>query len=204
VAEVALPLSHGTRHLVLEVAAAGAALGIVGQILRQVPGQTMQFGAATAPWLSIGFALAVFAARKRAAGRVLAVYLVTWLVAYHVLFALGQSVAFSAAFREAAPWLVLALPVCAILSPTANLATRSTRLGDACVALSLAWSLPEALENVRRGDTLVAAAIALLALTPAVATKRRDIRLLTVVISTLVLGGLALLVGPVARGLIGS
>ena len=96
----------------------------------------MQFGAATAPWLSIGFALSVWAAaRRQPAGRVLLTYLVTWLVAYHVLYALGQSVPFSAAFREALPWLLLALPVSVILTPVARLVTHSGLLADACLAV---------------------------------------------------------------------
>lgn len=191
-------------NAMVKAIAVGVALGLIAQVLRQVPGQTMQFGAATAPWLSIGFALAVWAVRLRAPGRVLIGYLMAWLVAYHLLFALGQSVALSAAFREALPWLILALPVCLVLARVATLATASGAIADLCLAVPIAWSVPETLENVQRGDIVVAAAIALLAFLPLAASQRRDIRLLTFVIGAVILGGLAVLVGPVVRGQIHS
>ena len=184
--------------------ALGIALGLVAQVLRQVPGQTMEFGAATAPWLSIGFAQAVWAARRRAAGRALFGYLISWLVAYHLLFALGQSVPISAAIREALPWLVLAIPVCIVLAPLAGRARVSGVLGDLIVAIPLAWSVPEVIENAQRGDGIVAVCIALLALTPIAATQRRDMRIATVALGVVVFGGLALLLGPIARGQIHS
>jgi len=165
----------------------------------------MQFGAATAPWLSIGFALSVWAAaRRQPAGRVLLTYLVTWLVAYHVLYALGQSVPFSAAFREALPWLLLALPVSMILTPVARLVTHSGLLADACLAVPIAWSVPETVGNAQRNDAVIALAIALLALAPIAAARRRDIRITTVVLAALLLAALALLLGPIARGQIHS
>jgi hypothetical protein len=184
--------------------ALGIALGLVAQVLRQVPGQTMEFGAATAPWLSIGFAAAVWAARWRAAGSTLFAYLVAWLVAYHLLFALGQSVPIAAAVREASPWLVLAVPVCVVLAPLARRARASGVLADLCLALPLAWSIPEVFENAQRGDLVVAICIALLGLTPIAASQRRDVRLLTVMIGVGLFGGLAFLLGPIARGQIHS
>ena len=198
----AAPPFHAS--VTVKAIAAGVALGLVAQVLRQVPGQTMQFGAATAPWLSIGFALSVWAVRQRAPGRALIGYLLAWLVAYHLLFAWGQSVPLSAAFREALPWLVLALPVCAVLARAARFATTSGVLADLCLALPLAWSVPETLENAQRGDAAVAAAIALLAFLPVAASHRRDVRILTVVIGAVVLGGLSVVVGPVVRGQIHS
>jgi hypothetical protein len=204
VAEVSTAMQPRVRSATAEAVALGIALGLVAQILRQVPGQTMEFGAATAPWLSVGFALAVWAGRRRGAGRVLYGYLLAWLVAYHLLFAVGQSVAISAAAREALPWLVLAVPVCTVLAPIATRARVAGVIGDLSLALPLAWSVPEVFENAQRGDAAVAALIALLALSPIAASQRRDIRIRTLLIGVVVLGGLAVLLGPVARGQIHS
>jgi hypothetical protein len=192
------------RNPTAEALAAGIALGVIAQVLRQVQGESMQFGGATAPWLTVGFALAVWAARRRAAGRVLVVYLVGWLVAYHVLFALGQSVSFAAAFREALPWLVLTLPVCAVLTPVAALARRRGIVGDLCLAAPIAWSFPETVENAQRGDVVVALAIAVLAVLPIAAAGRRGIRIATVLVAALAFGALALAAGPIARSFIHS
>ncbi len=204
VAEVSAAIQPRVRFRTAEAVALGIALGLVAQTLRQVPGQTMEFGAATAPWLSVGFARAVWAGRRGGAGRVLCGYLVAWLVAYHVLFAVGQSVAISAAAREALPWLVLAIPVCAALAPIAGRARVSGVIGDLSLALPLAWSVPEVFENAQRGDAAVATLIALFALSPIATSQRRDIRVRILLSGVVVLGGLAVLLGPVARGQIHS
>ena len=199
------PMTRGVqRNPTAEALVAGIGLGVVAQILRQVQGEPMQLGVATAPWLTVGFALAVWAARRRAGGRVLVAYLFAWLVAYHVLYALGQPVPFSAAFREALPWLVLTLPVCLALAPAAVLARRRGIVGDVCLAAPISWSLPEALKNAQRGDIVVAVAITVLAFLPVAAAGRRDVRVVTVVVAVLAFGALALAVGPIARSHIHS
>lgn len=192
------------RHPMVEALLGGIGLGVIAQLLRQVQGEAMQFGGATAPWLTIGFGLAVFAARRRAGGRVLAIYLLSWLVAYHVLYALGQSVAFSAAFREALPWLILTIPVCVALTPLTALARKKGIVGDACLAVPIAWSIPETLGNAQRGDVFVATATAMLALLPFAAAGRRDIRIATVAVAVVVFAAVALLVGPLVRSHIHS
>lgn len=193
-----------SRNSMADALLAGLCLGVVAQVLRQMEGEAMELGAATAPWLTVGFALAVTAAPRRAGGSVLAAYLFAWLVAYHVLYAVGQSVPIAAAAREAVPWLLLAPLVCVVLAPAAGLARTRGIAGDVSLAAPIAWSLPEALENAQRGDAVVAAAIGVLAFLPVVASGRRDIRLVTFVLAMLALGALALAVGPIVRSQIHS
>jgi hypothetical protein len=77
VGEYGLTAIRGARrNLTVEALFVGAGLGLIAQVLRQVQGEAMQVGAATAPWLTIGFALAVWTARRGVAGRVLAAYLI--------------------------------------------------------------------------------------------------------------------------------
>lgn len=203
-AEHVSSLAGFRRNLIAEALITGAGLGIIAQVLRQVQGETMQFGAATAPWLSVGFAMAVLAARRREAGRVLAVYLISWLVAYHILYAVGQSVPLSAASREALPWLVLSLPVCVALTRVATLARGRGLVADACLAVPIAWSLPETVSNARRSDFVVAATIAVLALLPVAAAQRRDFRIATIAIAVALFAAVAFLVGPIVRSHIHS
>jgi hypothetical protein len=121
-----------------------------------------------------------------------------------VLVALGQSVSFGAAFREALPWLVLTAPVCVALAPAAVFARGPGIVGDACLAASFAWSLPETIDNARHGDLLAAVVIAAVATLPFAAAGRRDVRFLTVAVAAVAFGTLALVAGPVLRGTIHS
>jgi hypothetical protein len=203
--EHVFPAIRGVRrNPTAEALFVGISLGVLAQALRQVQGEPMQLGAATAPWLTVGFALAVWAAGRRAGGRVLAAYLIAWLVAYHVLFAVGQSVSLAAASREALPWLLLATPICVALAPIAALARRSGIAGDTCLAASIAWSLPETIENAQRGDVLAAAVIAVISVLPVFAAGRRNLRIATVVVAVIAFGALALVAGPALRGHIHS
>ena len=193
-----------TGDALLAAIAVGVVLGLIAQVLRQVQGETSFFGGSTAPWVSIGFAIAVLAVRIRAPGRVVFGYLVAWLVAYHVLYAVGQSIPLSAAWREAVPWLVLAPPVCFALGRVATLATGSGVIADLCLAAPLAWSVPETINNFRAGYPVVAVAVALFAFLPGVASQRRDVRILTLAIGVVALGAIVLLVGPLVRSHIRS
>lgn len=134
-------------------------MGVLAQLLRQVPGSLMSLGASTAPWVTVGFLLAVSASRgahtpRRAvfAGTgTVAAYLLMWLVSYHLLFVLRESVPLAAGWREAAPWLIAAVPACPILGAVAALSHEPGLLGDTCLAAPIAWSLPEALGSLTHG-----------------------------------------------------
>lgn len=194
---------------------AGVLFGLVAQVLRQIGGPLMDIGAATAPWVTIGFVIAVWATRKssplRTAGRtgawVMATYLFAWLIAYHGLFAVRESVGFAAAWREAAPWLVVAGPASLVLGYVAARSHRRGLLGDACLAAPIAWSVPEVIHNSQEGWSAggtVAVLIAAVALVPLMVAARRDVRLVGVALASVVLGAVALAVSPILLGQIHS
>lgn len=194
---------------------AGVLLGLVAQVLRQIVGPLMDIGAATAPWVTIGFVIAVWATRRirplRAAGRtgawVTATYLFAWLVAYHSLFAVRESVGFGAAWREAAPWLVVAGPASLVLGFVAARSHARGLLGDLCLAAPIAWSAPEVIHSSQQGWSAggtLALVIAAVALVPLVVAARRDVRLVRVALASVLLGGVALALSPVLLGQIHS
>lgn len=200
----------------VEAFLAGVALGVVAQFLRQVPGPLMSLGASTAPWVMIGFLLAASASRGTrtplrailvATGTV-AAYLLAWLVSYHLLFVLRESVRPAAGWREAVPWLVAAVPACPILGAIAALSHKRGLLGDVCLAAPIAWSLPEALGSLREGWADVAAIVIPVAVFAALlirmAITERRVRAITLVPAAVTLGALALALFPVVRGLIRS
>jgi hypothetical protein len=188
---------------------------VIAQLLRQISGPLMDVGAATAPWVTVGFAIAVWATRRtwplRSATGVaigaMAGYLFAWLLSYHGLFAVRESVGVAAAWREAAPWLVLAVPAAPILGFLAARSRRTGLLGDLCLASPLAWSLPEILQSSSEGwpdGATVATAIAAVALLPLLVAARRDVRLTRLVVAAVVLGATALVLSPIVLSQIRS
>ena len=194
---------------------AGVVFGLIAQVLRQIVGPLMDIGAATAPWVTIGFVIAVWATRKtrplRTASRtgawVTATYLFAWLVAYHCLFAVRESVGFAAAWREAAPWLVVAGPAAVVLGFVAARSHGRGLLGDVCLASPIAWSAPEIIRSSQQGWSAggtVTVVIAAVALVPLVVAARRDVRLVRVALASVLLGGVALALSPLLLGQIHS
>jgi hypothetical protein len=187
---------------------AGVLFGLIAQVLRQIVGPLMDIGAATAPWVTIGFVVAVWATRKtrprRNAGRagagVMATYLFAWLIAYHGLFAVRESVGFAAAWREAVPWLVVAGPASIVLGFVAALSHRRGLLGDVCLASPIAWSMPEVIHSSQDGWSaggIVVVVVAAVSLLPLAVAARRDVRLVRVAFASVLLGGVALALSPV-------
>jgi hypothetical protein len=183
---------------------AGVLFGLLAQVLRQIVGPLMDIGAATAPWVTIGFVIAVWATRRSRSAAVgigaMAAYLYAWLIAYHALFAVRESVGLAAGWREAAPWLVVAVPACLILGWIAARSHERGILGDVCLASPIAWSVPEIVYSVRQGSSgsaAVAAVIGALALLPLVLAAGRDVRLGRVALAAVTLGVVALAVSPV-------
>ncbi len=175
----------------------------------------MVLGAATAPWLTIGFVLAVWATRRSTSLKsggglgvsTTAVYLFVWLATYHATFAIRESVTQAAAWREAAPWLLLAGPAVLVLGVAAAAAHKSGIMGDVSLALPIAWSMPEITANLRPGwsyTAIVAIPTAALALLPLVAVDRREVRLVRLVVAWALLGVTGLELLPVLRSLIHS
>jgi len=194
----------------------GLVAGVTAQILRQIDGPPQFLGGGIAPWVTIGFVLAVWTVRGsrslRTAGvlgaETMALYLLAWLVSYHGLFAIRESVAISATWREAFPWLVLAGPLCLALALVAALAHKTGIVGDVSLALPVAWSLPEIVDSLELGWPLVAVVLALIAVLPIVVVGRRDGSLVRVALISALLGGAAVVVVPVVlsgvRSLIGQ
>lgn len=204
-----------TARILALVASAGLVLGITAQFLRQVQGPLMALGGATAPWLTVGFVLAVWAVRRSTSLRsgsglgvaTTAVYLFVWLFSYHASFAIRESVTQAAAWREAAPWLLLAGPVCVVLGVAAALAHKSGIVGDVCLTLPFAWSMSEITANLKQGWSyalVVALPTATLALLPLVAVGRREVRLFRVIGACAFFGAMGLGLLPVVRNLIHS
>ena len=104
--------------LLVNASLTGAILGVLAQFLRQISGALMYLGASTAPWVMVGFLLAVSASRRARTPRkailiatgTVAAYLLAWLVSYHLLFVLRESVSLGAGWREAAPVTRHAIP----------------------------------------------------------------------------------------------
>jgi len=194
----------------------GAILGVIAQFLRQAPGALMDLGASTSPWVNAGFLLSVFASRGAhtlrkailvSAGTV-AAYLYAWLVSYHLLFMLRESISLAAGWREAAPWLVAALPASLVLGTVAAVSHKHGLLGDLCLAAPFAWSLPEVTQALKTdwltGVTLVIPIAVLIALLIHMVKEERPLGKVAVLATALTLGIMGIALYPVARSLIPS
>ena len=193
---------------------AGLLLGLSAQFLRQIDGPLTTLGGAIAPWLTVGFSVAVWATRGRTfragsgiAIATMAAYLVAWLFAYHATFAIREAATPAGAWREAAPWVLIAAPVSVVLGIVAAITHREGALGDAAVALPVAWSIPEIALFVTGGPPhVIVAALptSLVALSPLLVVDRRDVKLVRVAAACVVFGVGAMVALPVARSLIHS
>lgn len=194
----------------------GAILGVSAQFLRQVPGVLMSFGASTAPWVMVGFLLAVLASRgtrtpRKAtlvASAIVAAYLLGWLVSYHLLFVLRESLSPAAGWREAAPWLVATVPASPILGTIAALSHRRGLIGDMCLTAPVAWSLPEAVETLREGWLAGAAVVIPVAVFAVLlihlAISERLVRAITLLAAAIMAGAVGVALFPIAKSLIPS
>lgn len=137
----------------------------------------------------------------------MAIYLFVWLLTYHATFAIRESVTLAPAWREAAPWLLLAGPVCVVLGISGSVAHKSGILGDVCLTFPIAWSIPEFTQNLKEGwlyASVVALPAAALALSPLLTVGRRDVRFIRVVIAYGLFGVVSMGVLPVVRNQIHS
>ncbi|QYR23762.1 hypothetical protein KZ483_13225 [Paenibacillus sp. sptzw28] len=200
---------HSSAHRWVYVSLTGAILGILAQFLRQVPGALMYLGASTAPWVMVGFLFAVSASRGVPTPRkailvatgTIAAYLLAWLVSYHLLFVLRESVSLAAGWRQAAPWIVAAVPASPILGTIAALSHKRGILGDVCLAVPIAWSLPESLKSLTEGWLVGTAVITPVALFAAMlihmAINERRVRAITLLATVVTLGALGIALFPV-------
>ena len=212
----------------LSVPLAGVMMGVLAQFIRQIPGALMDLGASVAPWVMVGFLLAVWASRgapttRRAvliASGAIAAYLVAWLVSYHLIFVVREHVRLAAGWREAAPWLLVTIPANPFLGAIAALSHRAGFLGDLCLVAPIAWSLPEIVQSLRGGllvgaawtpplaDRLwagaaIAVPVAILgALLVYMATRERRVRATSLLAAAVTLAALGVVLLPLFRSLI--
>jgi hypothetical protein len=194
----------------LTLALVGALIGAAAQLLRQGRGAVAALGASTAPWTSIGFLLAVrlvrarpFAERAVRGGMAMGSYLVGWLVTYHGLFAVRESVGLEVGWQQARPWLAAAVPVSAGVGLVVAASREGGRISEVCLAAPIGWSLPEIVGGVDRGwayAALVSLPAAFLASIPALAMVGRGFSLVVVLCSSLGFG----VVAYVASSLVGN
>ncbi|MGH2736568.1 MAG: hypothetical protein ACRDKZ_13390 [Actinomycetota bacterium] len=195
------------------MAAAGLLLGTVAQFLRQMRDPFMQLGAATAPWLTAGFVLTIWMtwpdttrhAPWRRGIASMGLYLSGWLLSYHSVFAIRESVTAADAWREAAPFALLAVPTSFMLGAAASALNTSTIWRDLSLALPVVWSLPEIVTSAREGwahAAAVALPTAALALFPLLWVRPDTRMLLRVAIAGTLFGAIGLLMLPVIRSYI--
>jgi len=183
--------------------AAGVVAGAAAQLLATGGEAVRPLGTSLAPWLTIGFVLAILTARSwRGPNRaswtcvLAASYLYAWLLTYHVLYRVIQHPPTVAVWAEARLWVAAVAPGCVALGVLALGSLRRGLVGDACSAAALAWSVPEIVAAAQttwsHAALFALPVLALAAVPPAVARGRRCDA--AVVVATALLGGAALMV----------
>ncbi|WP_124726285.1 hypothetical protein [Staphylospora marina] len=202
------------RLMLFDAFFAGAILGTLAQWLRQMPNVLLTLGASTAPWVAVAMLLAVYATRRENAFRkamwigtcVVGAFLTAWLVFYHLLFVLRESVPFAAGWREAAPWFVAAVPLCPILGALAAGSHKNNLFGDWCLVAPITWVLPEVIRTVETGwadGAVIMIPVAGLTFLQ-IREIRRNINVKTALAASVAFGLFGLALYPVMRQLIPS
>ena len=140
----------------------GLAAGALAQLLGQTGSWFVErhaiayLGWSTAVWVSVGFLFAWPAARARSvvrgalwAGVTMALYLFAWLLAYCVVFGLCDSSGFWMLWRDERPFEIATIPVSVVIGFIAAGAWRPGRIGSACLAAPLVWSVPEMIQSLQ-------------------------------------------------------
>ncbi len=154
----------GSRFLLFALAC-GAFLGIaakligsLGRSFKSAGAPLVMLGMGTAVWVTVGFLIARRSAKDRTlldgtvwAGTTMAVYLSVWLLSYTITFGLQQDGGFAAAWLNERAYFIVAPPVSAILGLVATLSWRHGWLGDVCITMPVAWSLPEVIRSLSMG-----------------------------------------------------
>lgn len=195
--------------ILINTSLVGAILGVFAQFLRQMPGALLYLGASTTPWVMVGLLLAVLASRGAhtqrkaflvATGNV-AVYLIAWLVSYHLLFVIRESVSLAAGWRQAVPWLVIAIPASLLLGLIAAMSHKRGVIGDICLAVPIALSIPEILMYMKEGRLIGTAVmtpiVVLSSLLIYMAIKERRVSIFVVLSALVSLGALGIVLFPV-------
>jgi hypothetical protein len=196
--------SHESLSVWLAIAGtacAGALVGLIAQILRQLNGANdafMALGGSTAIWVAIGFLLvrqtaSALPARDWIAwvSVTAAAYLFAWLIAYNTLFGIRERLDFAQVWPQMRYWLAAVAPLCVAIGFIATESRHKDLLGDICLALPLGWSLSEIYSNARLGTAHIAVVsipTLLVASLPLLALRRRKWSLLIVAVAVLAIG----------------
>lgn len=202
--------SVGFPALIATSAAVGGVAGCIAQLLASSGEAVSPLGASTAPWVVVGFVLALTAARRRTERDLVprmcvvsATYLYGWLFAYHLLYWAIQGPPGMTVWAESRYWVAAVAPACVILGVLAVGSLRRDVIGDVCLGVPIALSLPEAVGAAQHGWSqvlLFALPTLLVAVTPLIVVRGRRWNP-TVVFLTALLGGAALtfVMPPVTR-----
>lgn len=189
----------------------GACLGVLAQLIRQLPDPLTTLGASTGPWLMSGFFLAAIVSKKYKKNwkamilgtGAIYIYLISWLFFYHLLFVLQENLPIGAGWREAAPWLVATVLVSPILGVTAAMLHRPGILGDICLAAPISWSLPVAIgdlgQNWLSDLAVVIPVTILIVLLIRMVITERCVHVFTLLMTAIVLSSLAVFLYPIFR-----
>lgn len=146
------------RRLVLTVLT-GAVAGFLASLMRSAgPEWLSGVAGGIAVWVTIGFLLARTRRDLRGAVLVAGLYQATWLLVFYVSQRALIDGASARIARDALPWLVVLVPGACLVGLLANRSLRRGVVGDACLALPLAWSTQEAVRELGRGPGFVAGA----------------------------------------------
>ena len=132
-------------------------------------------------------------------------YLSGWLLSYHSVFALRESVTAADAWREVAPFALLAIPTTVMLGAAAAALNTSTIWRDLSLALPMDWSLPEIVTTASEGwanGAAVALPTGALALLPVLLVRPTRRTLVRVAIAAILFGAIGLVLLPVLRSYI--
>lgn len=167
----------------LVACAAGVVSGTLASVLRLGPGAIGGLAGGIAVWATIDFLVARTARTRSRAMAAGVIYLALWLASYYVAQRVLVSGTSTRVLGAAVPWLVLLIPGGCLLGLVAEASTQRDRIGDVCLVLPLAWSVPEALREVRQGPAFVAEAVVtiLIAAVPLVLERRRSVDPITAV-----------------------
>jgi hypothetical protein len=138
----------------------GALAGVAASLLRSVgPEWLSGLAGGIAVWVTIGFLLARTSRGLRDAVLVAGFYQATWLLVFYSSQRALIDGTTARIVRDALPWLVFLVPGACLVGLLAYTSLRRGLLGDACLALPLAWSTQEAIRELGRGPGFVAGAV---------------------------------------------
>lgn len=182
---------------------AGLAMGVVAKLLGEEGNRALlSLAAGTAIWLGIGFILVSELNRRwEVTHRLLwswvlvAAYLYAWLLTYHLTDLLVSGASGWTVWSESRIWVACVAPACVVLGSLATRSLNTGALSEACLAVPLAWSLPEVVTAIHHGWSyaLIAGVPILAVACVPLYRERSRLRRPSVIVVTAMLGGALLI-----------